>query len=225
MYQGRYLSGALAGMRTKSNIIGYVAAMPTSEVNRGINAFTLGVQRTHPQAKVVVMWTGDWQNEEVEAEHARRLIEEVGADVLTYHQDESEVANVADSLGVDFIAYNALLNGYSEHYLTSVYCRWDIFYKDVITRYLKGELNSIKNHWVGVQEHVIMLSNYSPLVTPDMAKKLDFMRQELLNGKLIFANEIYDNQNNLRCARGEAISDDELLENINWLVKGVEILE
>ena len=39
MYQGRYLSGVLAGMRTKSNVIGYVAAMPNSEVCRGINAF------------------------------------------------------------------------------------------------------------------------------------------------------------------------------------------
>ncbi|MGN0578997.1 MAG: BMP family ABC transporter substrate-binding protein, partial [Ruminiclostridium sp.] len=45
MYQARYLAGIAAGMQTKTGHIGYVAAMPTSEVNRGINAFTLGVRR------------------------------------------------------------------------------------------------------------------------------------------------------------------------------------
>ena len=29
----------------------------------------------------------------------------------------------------------------------------------------------------------------------------------------------------IRCEEGEEISDDTLLEDINWLVKGVEILE
>ena len=46
MYQGRYLAGVLAGMKTKTNVLGYVAAVPNSEVCRGINAFALGAQRT-----------------------------------------------------------------------------------------------------------------------------------------------------------------------------------
>ena len=132
MYQARYLSGALAGLKTKSNVIGYVAAMPNTEVNRGINAFALGVLRTNPRAKVVVMWTGDWQDVETEKIHARRLIEEAGADVLTYHQNEAATAQVAEEFGVDFIAYNEILNGYSEHYLTSVICRWDLYYSNII---------------------------------------------------------------------------------------------
>ncbi len=226
MYQGRYLCGALAGMKTKSNVIGYVAAMPNnSEVCRGINAFTLGVQRTNPKAKVLVMWTGDWENEQVEAEHTRRLIKQAGADVLTYHQDEATVANVAEELGVDFIAYNAILDGYSEHYLTSLVCRWDLFYQDIIQRYLKGELSSLKNHWVGVQEGTIVLSDYSAAVTPEMQEKIESLKQELVNGKFIFQGPLYDNKGNLQCAEGDVISDRTLLERINWLVKGVEILE
>ena len=224
MYEGRYLCGALAGMRTKSNVIGYVAAIPTAEVNRGINAFTLGVQRVNPNAKVVVMWTGDWQDEKVEAAHTERLIKEVGADVLTYHQDEATTADVAEKFGVDFIGYNSLLEGYSDHCLTSQLCRWDIFYQDVIKRHLKGELNVIKNHWVGIQNNVIVLSDYSDLVTPEMRERISFLRQELMSGMLIFSDEIYDNQGNLRCEKKEAISDDALLE-IDWLIKGVEVIE
>lgn len=226
MYQGRYLSGIVAGMRTKTNIIGYVAAMPNAEVCRGINAFTLGVQRVNPNAKVLVMWTGDWQVEDVEAEHARILIEKYKADVLTYHQDVEMTAKVAEEHGVDFIAYNAHLEGYSEHYLASVICHWDLYYKDIIQKYLKGELFSIRDNWVGVQQGVITLSDYSNLITPQMRMTIDSVQKELLyNKNLIFCDEIYDNQGKLRCGKNQVINEKELLRNIDWLVKGVEVVE
>lgn len=51
VYQARYLSGIVAGMKTEKNYIGYVAAKPIPEVIRGINAFTLGVQSVNPDAR------------------------------------------------------------------------------------------------------------------------------------------------------------------------------
>lgn len=60
MYEPRYLSGTVAGMKTESNKIGYVAAMPIPEVIRMINAFTLGVQSVNPEATVEVTWTNTW---------------------------------------------------------------------------------------------------------------------------------------------------------------------
>ena len=38
-YEGRYLTGVIAGEMTKSNVLGYVAAFPIPEVMQGINAF------------------------------------------------------------------------------------------------------------------------------------------------------------------------------------------
>jgi basic membrane protein A len=46
----RYVSGMIAGKMTKNNLMGYVAAFPTPEVIRGINAFTLGARKTNPAA-------------------------------------------------------------------------------------------------------------------------------------------------------------------------------
>jgi len=43
MEEARYLTGMAAGAVTESNILGYVAAHPYTEVQIGINAFTLGV--------------------------------------------------------------------------------------------------------------------------------------------------------------------------------------
>lgn len=226
MYQGRYLAGILAGMKTKSNIIGYVAAIPNCEVCRGINAFTLGVKRMNPDARVVVAFTGDWENPPVEREMAYRLVQEVGADLLTYHQDEKTVADAAEEMGVDFIGYNDVLKGYSEHNLTSVICRWDIFYKDILLRYLKGELNTIKNNWVGIDRDAVRLSEFSVSVTPREHAVLHQIRQELASGKeMIFTGNIYDREGNERCREGETISDDALLDSMDWLVKGVDVLD
>lgn len=225
MYEGRYLAGALAGMVTRSNVIGYVAALPTPEVCRGISAFVLGLQRVNPNAKVVVMWTNEWQDEAIEAAHAERLITEAGADILTYHQDDSAVAEAAEKFGVDYIAYNTRIESSSEHYLTSIVCRWDLFYKNVVRRYIDGELNSTRNRWIGAEQNAVRLSGFSPKVTPEMQKRLEEIRAELREGKKIFSGEIYDNLGNLRCAKDETIGDEVLLENIDWLAKGAEVLE
>ena len=226
MYQGRYLAGVLAGMKTKTNNIGYVAAMPNSQVNRGINAFALGAKRTNPNAKVFVMWTGAWQNEEIEAKNAEILIKKHNTDLLTYHQNEDAVGKVAEKFGVDFIGYNALLENYSEHYLTSVICRWDLFYEDILQKYLKDELISLRSYWIGAQQNAIILSPFSDAVDNRMRLTLDSIYTELTSdGNLIFCNEIYDNEGNLRCENFESISDTELLKNINWLVEGVEVVE
>lgn len=228
MYQGRYLAGALAGMHTKSNVIGYVAAMQNSEVNRGINAFALGVQQTNPNARVVVMWTGSWQDEEKEAAEARRLITEAGADILTYHQDEPAAANVAEELGIDYIGYYEDLGKHpwrSEHALTSVICNWDRYYEDIIRRYLKGELNYVDKQWVGMEAGFVELCEFSPAVTKEEQARLEQLKQAMLAGRFIFAGEIYDRQGNLRCRADESIRDDRLLQHMDWLVKGVDVLE
>ena len=224
LYQGRYLSGIIAGMSTKSNIIGYVAAMNNSEVNRGINAFTMGAQRVNPGVKVIVSFTGSWQDDEKEAEGARRLAG-AGADVITYHQNQRAVPDTCDAMGVDFIGYHEAFEGYSDHYLTSVVCRWEAYYEDIVERYLKGELGRESVHWMGMEKDAVYLSPYSDRVTEEMREEVERARRDMLDGFLVFSGEIYDNQGNLRCKRGETLSDGILLEHVNWQVKGVEVLQ
>ena len=70
-----------------------------------------------------------------------------------------------------------------------------------------------------------MLDNYSSAVTSEMRTKIKKLQNELINEKMIFSGEIYDNQEHLRCAEGDAIGDDILLERMHWLVRGVEVLD
>ena len=91
--------------------------------------------------------------------------------------------------------------------------------------YLKKELNTVKNYWTGIKEGTVTLSRYSDSVTQKQKSRIEFLKQEIINSKKVFAGPIYDTQNNLRCAAGETVNEHVLLEKIDWFVKGVEFLE
>lgn len=57
IYEGKFISGAIAGAISKSNRIGYIASYPIFGVPAGINAFALGAQLTNPRARVELKWS------------------------------------------------------------------------------------------------------------------------------------------------------------------------
>ena len=80
-----YLSGMLAGLATRSNKIGFVAAKPIPQVLRNINSFTLGARSVNPKVMTKVVFTGDWVLPVREAEASSSLVDQ-GFDVLTGHR-------------------------------------------------------------------------------------------------------------------------------------------
>ncbi|MBQ7618164.1 MAG: BMP family ABC transporter substrate-binding protein, partial [Desulfovibrio sp.] len=174
---------------------------------------------------VFVAFTGAWQDEKKEEVKARRLIHEYGADVLTYHQDDLTVPKVAEAEGVYFIGYNTVLENYSERNLATILCHWDIYYQEIIRRFLKGELNAVKNHWLGLDSEVVELTNFSKIIPWEARQYLAKLRRNLLRETLIFSGPLFDRKWQLRCPAGEAISDDVLLEKIDWQIDGVEIVD
>lgn len=222
MYQARYLAGIIAGMKTSNNNIGYVAAMENNEVNRGINAFTLGVKRVNPDAVVNVIWTGTWDNEELETKAAKTLIEEVGVDVITYHQNQSYVANEADRQGIYSIGYHILQEGLSSKYLTAVVCNWELLYREIMIQFLQGRGNLMTNYWLGLEENVVGLDQYSDEVSDEIKREIEEAKKEIIDGKEVFSGIIYDNFGNKVCDENEIIRDEILLEQFEWFVEGVK---
>jgi len=225
MYQARYLSGIVAGMKTQSNQIGYVAAMANNEVNRGLNAFTLGVKRVNPDAEVVVCWTGDWDNKEKEIVAVDRLIDDENVDVFAYHQNQPNVAYEADEKGVYSIGYHQAAENCSSKYLTAVVCDWKLVYEQVLREFLVGKGNVKDNYWIGLEAEAVGLSAYSEEITPDIIEEMEEAKAEILAGKDVFSGVIYDMEGILRCDEKEFISDEVLLEQMDWYVEGVRIYE
>lgn len=225
MYQARYLAGIIAGRMTETNQIGYVAAMSNNEVNRGISAFTLGVKRVNPEAEVVVTFTGAWDNEEIEKAAAEKLISNSGVDVITFHQNQSYVAEVAEQAGIYSIGYHETTQEFSDKYLTTVKCDWSLVYRELVQAFLKGNANSSENFWIGMDTGAVGLGELSDKIPENVKAEVEAAKEEILNGKEIFSGEIYDMTGKLQCGEDELISDERLLEQFDWLVEGVRIYE
>src|SRR5262249_22024162 len=88
--EAQYVSGVVAGLTTKSNKLGFVAAKPIPQVLRNINAYTLAARPVNQRVTLSVIFTGDWALPVKEAEAANSLIDQ-GADVLTAHVDSPKV--------------------------------------------------------------------------------------------------------------------------------------
>ena len=225
IYQARYLSGIVAGMQTETNQIGYVAAMPNSEVNRGISAFTLGVRRVNPEAVVTVAWSNAWDNEEEERKQADNLIENVGVDVITYHQNQAYVIEEAEKAGIYSIGYHQSLENCSDRYLTAVVGDWKLTYEAIIRQYLRGNSANVEYYWVGIDENAVKLSDFSVIISEEIKAEVTRATNEILAGQDVFSRVIYDNEGNLRCKENQAIRDEILLEQFDWYVEGVEFYD
>lgn len=131
MYQPRYLSGIVAGRATKNNRIGYVAAFPIPEVIRGINAFTLGVRKVNPRAKVKVVWINTWHDPTKEAEATKALFN-AKCDTVAMHADTGGTGGapkVAEELGMWVVGYNTPMDKYAPtRYLVSPVWNWGKYY-------------------------------------------------------------------------------------------------
>lgn len=224
-YQGRYLSGILAGLTTQNDKIGYVAAMKSNEVNRGINAFTLGVKSVNENAKVYVTYTDTWDDESKEKEAVNLLKKQFDIDVITYHQNKTYVIDEAEKLGLYSIGYNIEYNTESKKYMTSVVCDWEQTYEEIVKDYLQGKNNPKGIKWMGIEKNVVQLTPYADFVPGQTIEKIEAAKAEILNGKDVFSGKIYDNEGILRCKDNEMMSDYEILTNMNWFVEGIVIYE
>lgn len=224
-YQARYLAGIIAGMQTETNYIGYVAAMPNSEVNRGINAFTLGVRLVNPDAKVIVAWSNSWDDAEEEKKLAKELIDNQNVDVLTYHQNLPNVIEVAESNNIYSIGYHETYEGASDKFLTSVVFNWNCTYMALLSDYIRGKSDVVNTYWFGFEKDAIGLTEISSVVSEETIDVVNDAKQKIIDGSAIFSGVIYDNEGNLRCDEGERISDEVLMREMNWFVEGVEFYE
>ena len=57
IYEGKFITGAIAGAMANNDRIGYIASYPIFGTPASINAFALGAQMTNPRAQVELRWT------------------------------------------------------------------------------------------------------------------------------------------------------------------------
>ena len=222
MYQLRYLSGLVAGMKTKTNEIGYVAAFSISEVNRGINAFMLGVRKVNPNAKVYVSWSNSWTDESKAADATRSLLEQHNIDVLTTHVDALSPYEIAGENKIWIIGYNRdNSKRFPDLFLTAPVWRWGNFYIPKIREVIQDKFEG-RSYWLGLESEIMELSELTRNVEDSIRQVVEDEKLRLLQGKFdVFYGPITDNHGEVRVGEGESMTDDAMLNRFDWFVEGV----
>lgn len=226
IYQMRYLCGIVAGLQTETDSIGYVAAFPIDEVNRGINAFTLGVQAVNPKATVNVYWSNSWTEDRANALAANTLIDEYDVDVLTMHCDTTAPLDVAESRGIWSVGYNMDNSElYPESFLTAAVWHWDKFYTPQILKCLQGKFQT-GQHWEGAETGLVDLAPLTSNVKEGTEEVVREKMEQINSGNFdVFYGPIEDINGNIRVNEGENVPDEMLLNAFDWYVRGVNIYE
>lgn len=220
VYQARYLAGIVAGMKTETNSIGYVAAKGIPEVIRGINAFTLGVQSVNPDATVEVVFTDTWYDPATEKQAAIELLNK-GVDVIAQHQDTTAPQVAAQEKGAFCIGYNfPTADAAPEAYLTAACFDWATFYTDDVQRALDGTWES-RAYWEGLDAGMTYLDELSDLCAEGTQEKVDEARDAIVSGTFDpFTGPLYNQDGELMVEDGVRMTDDEIW-NMSWFVQGV----
>lgn len=220
MYQPRFLSGLVAGKATKANKIGYVAAFPIPEVIRGINAFTLGVRTTNPEATVHVVWTQTWFDPVKEKEAAVALLDE-GCDVIAQHQDTTEPQKAAQERGAVSIGYDSDMRQFvGDTVLTSPVWNWGPYCVSRVKAVIDGTWKT-GQYWGGMKEGIVDLAPLSPGVPDDAKAPVEEYKQKILSGEWdVFTGPIKDQGGNVKVVDGQKMTDEEML-SMDWFVEGV----
>lgn len=221
IYQARYLSGIVAGLKTETDMIGYVAAFEIPEVIRGINAFTLGVQSVNPDAKVAVRWTHTWYDPATEKEAAKALLDE-GADVIAQHQDTAGPQQAAEERGAFSIGYNTDMKAMApKAYMTAPIWNWGPYYVSQVEKVMNGEWTN-EGYWGGLEDDIVQLAELTENAPAEAAAIVDEMTAKIVDGTFkVFEGPIYDQEGTLMVEEGSAMSDGDML-SMGWFVKGVE---
>ncbi|HWI78544.1 MAG TPA: BMP family ABC transporter substrate-binding protein, partial [Ramlibacter sp.] len=149
-YEGRYLSGILAGRMTRTHVAGYVAGFPIPEVLQGINAFTLGMRSVDPKAEVKVVWLNTWFDPARERDAAMALFNQ-DVDVISFHTASDAVMRAAQERGKMAIAYHSdMRKAGPDAQIAAVTHHWGDYYKRRTQAVLEGTWKS-GNFWGGVK--------------------------------------------------------------------------
>ncbi|GGY36841.1 BMP family ABC transporter substrate-binding protein [Bacterioplanes sanyensis] len=220
-YQGRYLTGLVAGSMTESNTLGYVASFPIPEVVRGINAFTKGAREVNPDVKVKVIWISSWYDPAKEREAAETLMLQ-GADVLTQHTDSAAVIQAAEAKGKYAIGYHTDMSAYGKSaHLTSTIHNWAPLYIAKAEAVMNGTWES-QSLWYGLKEGVTDIAPFNAAVPAEVRTLVEEKKAQIKAGELqVFAGPIKDQQGTERVKVNESLADDDL-KGMNWHVEGVD---
>jgi len=216
IFEGKFITGAIAGAMTRNDRIGYIATYPIFGVPASINAFALGAQMTNPRAKVELRWSC------LPGNPIQDLIRD-GIRVISNRN-----VPTSEQMYLEFGDYGTYMVGDNGTLtpLGSPVWLWGRFYENVVNSILGGTWEQGKdtiqpvNYWWGMKSGVIDVT-LSERLPPSLLQLADILRQGLKTGTIDpFHRTVTAQDGTVKCTTEQGLSPDALLR-MDWLCDNV----
>lgn len=217
LYEGKFITGAIAGAMSNNDKIGYIGNYPIYGVPACINAFALGAQLTNPRARIELRWSCQ------PGKHVREFLDKgiqvvSNRDMPTTNQMQLEYGNH----GTYFIGEDGEL----VHLGAPVWI-WGKLYEHMIRSVFNGTWSNSKagsqavNYWWGMDSGAIDVSLTDRL--PDGLKVLAETLRRGLQDKTIdpFRRKIVAQDGTVKNPGDYSFTPEELLK-MDWLCENVD---
>ena len=195
IYQARYVSGVVAGMKIKELIdsgkitadqakIGYVGAFPFAEVISGFTAFYLGARSIVPEVTMTVKYVSSWSDATAEGNAAQALCDE-GCVLISQHSDNTTPATMAQSKGAFHTGYNNDMTGVAPD-ASIIGCRidWAPYFVYAIESVANGQAFD-QDFCKGYADGSVVLTELNEkIAAPGTAEKLAEVEAGLADGSI-----------------------------------------
>ena len=199
IYEARYVSGVVAGMKLKELMdngtvtdphVGYVGAYPYAEVVSGYTAFFLGIQSIVPDAYMEVQYTNKWFDLTLEAEAANALMAR-GCVIIGQHADSTGAPSAIQAAhdggtypNVYSVGYNIdMLNVAPDVALTSPQNNWGAYYTYAIKTAMEGK--EMQQDWCyGYIDEAVQISQLGTACAEGTQEAVAAVIEKIKNGEL-----------------------------------------
>ena len=214
VYEGKFITGAIAGAMARDGRIGYVGSYPILGVPASINAFAMGAQMTNPDARIELRWSclpGNPVQELIDG--GIRVISNRDVPVREGYQP------IYGEYGTYRVDDDGLLLP-----LASPCWMWGKLYKQIVDSVLDGswnrEENRPVNEWWGMKSGAIDVQLWKH-VPEGVAALAKILQQDLKNGTIDpFCRRITAQDGSIKNT-GDAHFSPETLLRMDWLCENV----
>ena len=215
IYEGKFITGAVAGAMAKEDIIGYVSNYPIVGEPASINAFALGVKLTNPRARIKLRWSC------VEPQPVWELINS-GITVIS-NRDATNSSNPHWAL--EWGTYRLQEDG-SLLPLAVPCWTWGKLYEQIVLSIFNGSWANVPqskaiNYWWGMKSGVIDVQLSDTL--PDGVRSLaEILKQGIVDGSVEpFYTRIVDQEGAVRNDGSRPLTTEEIM-TMDWLCDNVD---
>ena len=189
-HEGSFLVGVIAGLTTKSNVIGFVGGMDFPVINKFEAGFIAGVKSANPKAKVIVNYTGAFDNPDKGKEVALTQFQQK-ADVIFHASGACGIGVIQAADEKDFWAIGVDMDQSAESTKNKVLCsmikRVDVATYTVIQSYVNDDFKGGADNAVelGLKEEGVGYSDGGNNVPTELAATVDKYKAAINDGTII----------------------------------------